>query len=61
MIEAHIWAWQLVVKMATKVVCQTLKTGQRYRFLAKEEIEALQLHISDVYNTHCCMEIWLIR
>jgi hypothetical protein len=57
----HVWPWQLVAKMATKVVCQTLKTGQRYRFLAKKEIEAIDTGASNTHNTRPYKEIRLIR
>jgi len=30
----YIWSWQLVAKMATKVVCKSCETGKRCRFLA---------------------------
>ena len=38
----NVWPWQLVAKMDTKVVCQSLETRKRYRFLAKKDIETLQ-------------------
>src|SRR4029453_8192979 len=44
-----------------KAICKSLETGKRYRVLAQKEIGATQLPISDVYNTHCCMEIWLFE
>ena len=34
--------------MDTKVVCQSLETHQRYRFLSKKDIETLQASRSDV-------------
>ena len=43
--------------MDEKAVCKSLKTGKRYRFLAKKEIGATQLHASNVYNTPYCKEI----
>jgi hypothetical protein len=57
----NIRPWQLVVKMDTNAVWKSLGTGKHYRFLAKKESGATQLHISEVYNTHCCKEIWLVR
>jgi hypothetical protein len=57
----HVWPRQFTAKPDEKAICKSLETGKRYRFLAKKEIGATQLHISDVYNTHCCMEIWLVR
>jgi hypothetical protein len=57
----YIWPWQLVAKMATTVVCKSCKTGKRYRFLAKKEIEALQAHTSASYNTLSYKGIQLIR
>ena len=57
----HIWPWQLVAKMATKVVCQTLKTGQRCRFLAKKEIGVIEASTSNVCNTSFNNEIELVR
>ena len=39
----NVWRpWQLVAKMDTKVVCQSLETHKRYRFLTKKDIETLQ-------------------
>ena len=66
-VESHlcfrfdVWPWHCMVKMDRKVVCESLQTGKRYRFLAKKEIGATQLHISGVYKTRCCKEIWLVR
>ena len=57
----NIWPWHLVAKMDIKAVCRSFETGKRDRFLAKKEIGATQLYISDAYNTHCCKEKWLIR
>ena len=57
----NVWPWQLVAKMDTKVVCQSLETRKRYRFLAKKEIETLQAYTSDVCNTCPYKEIYLIR
>jgi hypothetical protein len=57
----NVWPWQLVAKMDTKVVCQSLETGQCYRFLAKKEIEDLPGYIANAYNTYSYKEIWLIR
>lgn len=57
----HIWSWQLVAKMATKVVCKSLETGKRYRFLAKKEIETPQAYTSDACNIRPYKEICLIR
>jgi len=57
----HIWPWQLVAKMATKVVCQTLKTGQRYRFLAKKEIGVIEASTSNVCNISFNNAIELVR
>jgi hypothetical protein len=50
-----------MAKMDRKAVCESLQTGKRYRFLAKKEIGATQLHASDVYHIFCCKEIWLVR
>ena len=47
--------------MDTNAVWKSLGTGKHYRFLAKKEIGTTQLQISEVYNTHCCKEIWLVR
>ena len=30
------WPWQCMAKMDRKVVCESLQTGKRYRFLAKK-------------------------
>ena len=57
----HVWPRQFTAKPDEKAICKSLETGKRYRFLAQKEIGATQLPISDVYNTHCCMEIWLVR
>jgi hypothetical protein len=57
----NIWPWQLMAKMDTKVVCRSLETGKRYRFLAKKEIEAMQADTSDACNTHSYKQIRLIR
>jgi hypothetical protein len=57
----NIWSWPLVAKMDTKVVCKSLKTGKRYRFLAKKEIEAMQANISNACNIQFYKEICLIR
>ena len=32
------WPWQCMAKMDRKVVCESLQTGKRYRFLAKKEM-----------------------
>ena len=57
----NVWPWQLVAKMDTKVVCQSLETRKRYRFLAKKEIETLQAYTSDVCNTSPYKAIYLLR
>ncbi|GEM_PF-3105328 len=57
----NIWSWPLVAKMDTKVVCKSLETGKRYRFLAKKEIETLQAYTSDACNTRPYKDICLIR
>jgi hypothetical protein len=57
----NIWLWQLVAQMDIKVVCMSLETGKRYRFLAKKEIEALQAYTASACNTHSSKEIRLIR
>jgi hypothetical protein len=60
-VRFNIWPWQLMAKMDTKVVCRSLETGKRYRFLAKKEIEAMQAYTSDACNTHSYKQIRLIR
>jgi hypothetical protein len=57
----NVWPWQLVAKMDTKVVCQSLETRKRYRFLAKKDIETLQAYTSDVCNTCPYKAIYLLR
>ena len=57
----NIWSWQLVAKMDTKVVCNRLEMGKRYRFFAKKEIETLQAYTSDACNIRRYKEICLIR
>jgi hypothetical protein len=47
--------------MDTQVVCQSLETRKRYRFLAKKAIETLQAYISDVCHTCPYKEICLMR
>jgi hypothetical protein len=55
----NVWPWQLVAKMDTKVVCQSLETHQRYRFLTKKDIETLQAYPSDVCHTSPDKAIYL--
>jgi hypothetical protein len=50
-----------MAKMDRNAVCKSLQTGKRYRFLAKKEIEAVEAHISNAYNTYSYKEIRLIR
>jgi hypothetical protein len=50
-----------MAKMDTKVVCRSLETGKRYRFLTKKEIEALAACASNAHNTSPYKEIRLIR
>jgi hypothetical protein len=57
----NVWPWQLVAKMDTKVVCQSLETHKRYRFLTKKDIETLQAYTSDVCNTSPYKAIYLLR
>jgi hypothetical protein len=47
--------------MDTKVVCQSLETRKRYRFLTKKDIETLQAYTSDVCNTSPYKAIYLLR
>jgi hypothetical protein len=55
------WPRQFTAKPDAKALWKSLETGNRYRFLAKKAMGATQLPISEVYNTHCCKEIWLVR
>ena len=57
----HMWPRQFTAKPDAKALWKSLETGNRYRFLAKKAMGATQLPISEVYNTHCCKEIWLVR
>jgi hypothetical protein len=50
-----------MAKMDTKVVCRTLETGKRYRFLAQKESEAMQASTSDACNTPSYKQLCLIR
>jgi len=47
--------------MDAKVVCQSLETHKRYRFLTKKDIETLQAYTSDVCNTSPYKAIYLLR
>jgi hypothetical protein len=47
--------------MDKKAVGESLQRGKRSRFLAKEDIEAMTVHLSDAYNMHPYKGMWLVR
>ena len=50
-----------MAKMDRKVVCASLQTGKRYRFLAKKEIDAMKANASNTCNLLSYKVIGLIR
>ena len=50
-----------MAKMDTKVVCRSLETGKRYRFLAKKEIGSVETNTLAVCNITFDNEIALVR
>ena len=58
--DAMIEAWQCMAKMDRKAVCESLQTGKRYRFLAKEEIGSVETNTLNVYNIAFDNEIALL-